>query len=209
VGGLLRRLVGTLWTLFPRARLRVRADAGFAHGKPLAFLEAAGVECVLGLAGDRRLSSDRPGGRRLGRHRQGTGRGGDARRPPPAAGVGAEVAWAWNVRSFHARLVPARDRTGGHRRSTHCAIRMGSRQGCEEPGETWGIVRGGEHRLGDPLATTILDEVDNLEERWSTTGLSEQGRVIVVSHTNRAEVTRIIGARRAQPSERRTYESGE
>src|SRR5213596_1860639 len=52
VRGLLRRLFSKLRTLFPNARLRVRADAGFAEGKLLAFLDAAGVEYVLGLAGN-------------------------------------------------------------------------------------------------------------------------------------------------------------
>jgi len=55
VRGLLRRLFTKLRTLFPRARLRVRADAGFADAKLLAFLDAAEVEYVLGLAGNRRL----------------------------------------------------------------------------------------------------------------------------------------------------------
>src|SRR5213594_4014156 len=55
VRGVLRRLFVKLRTLFPRARLRVRADAGFADAKLLAFLDAADVEYVLGLAGNRRL----------------------------------------------------------------------------------------------------------------------------------------------------------
>lgn len=67
VRGLLRRLFGTLRTLFPRARLRVRADAGFAEAKLLAFLDAADVEYVLGLAGNRRL--DKRVRRLLGRAR--------------------------------------------------------------------------------------------------------------------------------------------
>jgi len=67
VRGLLRRLATKLRALFPRARLRVRADAGFADGKLLAFLEAAGVEYVLGLAGNRRL--DKRVRRLLGRVR--------------------------------------------------------------------------------------------------------------------------------------------
>jgi len=67
VRGLLRRLFSTLRTLFPHARLRVRADAGFADGKLLAFLEAAEVEYVLGLAGNRRL--DKRVRRLLGRAR--------------------------------------------------------------------------------------------------------------------------------------------
>jgi len=67
VRGLLRRLFSKLRTLFPRARLRVRADAGFAEGKRLAFLDAAGVEYVLGLTGNRRL--DQRVRRLLGRAR--------------------------------------------------------------------------------------------------------------------------------------------
>ena len=67
VRGLLRRLFTKLRALFPRARLRVRADAGFADAKLLAFLDAAGVEYVLGLAGNRRL--DKRVRRLLGRAR--------------------------------------------------------------------------------------------------------------------------------------------
>ena len=67
VRGLLRRLFSKLRTLFPRARLRVRADAGFAEGKLLAFLDTAGVEYVLGLTGNRRL--DQRVRRLLGRAR--------------------------------------------------------------------------------------------------------------------------------------------
>src|SRR3989442_607592 len=55
VRGLLRRLFSKLRALFPRARLRVRADAGFADATLLAFFDAAAVEYVLGLAGNRRL----------------------------------------------------------------------------------------------------------------------------------------------------------
>src|SRR6266566_877935 len=67
VRGLLRRLFIKLRTLFPRARLRVRADAGFAAAKLLAFLDGAEVEYVLGLAGNRRL--DKRVRRLLGRAR--------------------------------------------------------------------------------------------------------------------------------------------
>jgi hypothetical protein len=67
VRGVLRRLFSKLRALFPRARLRVRADAGFADAKLLAFLEAAQVEYVLGLAGNRRL--DKRVRRLLGRAR--------------------------------------------------------------------------------------------------------------------------------------------
>jgi hypothetical protein len=67
VRGLLRRLFTTLRTLFPRARLRVRADAGFADAKVLTFLDVAEVEYVLGLPGNRRL--DKRVRRLLGRAR--------------------------------------------------------------------------------------------------------------------------------------------
>jgi hypothetical protein len=67
VRGALRRLFPKLRTVFPRARLRVRADAGFADAKLLAFLDAAEVEYVLGLAGNRRL--DKRARRLLGRAR--------------------------------------------------------------------------------------------------------------------------------------------
>ena len=67
VRGLLRRLFAKLQRLFPRARVRVRADAGFADATLLAFLEAAGVEYVLGLPSNRRL--DKRVRRLLGRAR--------------------------------------------------------------------------------------------------------------------------------------------
>ena len=67
VRGLLQRLFTKLRTLFPRARLRVRADAGFADAKLLRFLDAAAVEYVLGLAGNARL--DKRVRRLLGRAR--------------------------------------------------------------------------------------------------------------------------------------------
>jgi hypothetical protein len=52
VRGLLRRLFAKLRALFPRARLRVRADAGFAEAQLLTFLDRAGVEYVLGVPGN-------------------------------------------------------------------------------------------------------------------------------------------------------------
>src|SRR5438128_9706501 len=67
VRALLRRLFTKLRALFPRARLRVRADAGFADATLLTFLDAAEVEYVLGLAGNRRL--DKRVRRLLGRAR--------------------------------------------------------------------------------------------------------------------------------------------
>ena len=64
--------------------------------------------------------------------------------------------------------------------------------------------------FGDPLATTIADPDHSVDEqRFFTTGLSTQQRVVIVWHTEREDVIRIIGAREATPRERRIYESGE
>ena len=47
---LLRRLIPKLWAAFPRARVRVRLDAGFATPTLFDELEAAGVEYVVAMA---------------------------------------------------------------------------------------------------------------------------------------------------------------
>jgi uncharacterized DUF497 family protein len=63
--------------------------------------------------------------------------------------------------------------------------------------------------FGDPLAVTF-DDPDHSEgeTRLLTFGLSEQGRLLVVSHTERRGVLRIISARRASRAERNIYEEG-
>jgi hypothetical protein len=50
VQGILRRLIPKLWTAFPRARVRVRMDGGFATPAIFDGLEAAGVEYVVAMA---------------------------------------------------------------------------------------------------------------------------------------------------------------
>jgi hypothetical protein len=63
--------------------------------------------------------------------------------------------------------------------------------------------------FGDVLATTVIDlEHSAYEDRWLTTGVSSEGRVVVVWHTNRDAKIRIIGAREATAHERRVYEEG-
>jgi uncharacterized protein len=64
--------------------------------------------------------------------------------------------------------------------------------------------------FGDPLATSVADPEHSAgEERFLTTGMSNQQRVVIVWHVDRGDVLRIIGAREVTPRERRTYESGE
>ncbi len=48
--GILSRLLPRLRTAFPRARLRVRLDGGFAAAKSFAFLEREGLEYVVAMA---------------------------------------------------------------------------------------------------------------------------------------------------------------
>jgi len=53
--GLLRRLIRRLREAFPQAILRVRLDGGFASNPLFDFLEAEGVEYVVGMASNARL----------------------------------------------------------------------------------------------------------------------------------------------------------
>ncbi len=63
----------------------------------------------------------------------------------------------------------------------------------------------------DPLAVSIVDKDHSVgEERWSTIGMSSQGRLLVIAHTylqiRDKETIRIINARRATAPERKKYE---
>lgn len=61
--------------------------------------------------------------------------------------------------------------------------------------------------FGDPLAVTFYDpDHSEDEDRFLTFGHSIAGRLLVVSHTDRANATRIISARVAKRKERRIYE---
>lgn len=46
------------------------------------------------------------------------------------------------------------------------------------------------------------------EERSVTFGVSTNGRLLVVAHTERGDTIRIISARPAKPGERKIYEEG-
>jgi uncharacterized DUF497 family protein len=66
----------------------------------------------------------------------------------------------------------------------------------------------------DPLHFSVLDRIENGEERWRTFGTVESLMLMVVAHTIRdlygesdaAEVVRIISARETTRRERRLYE---
>lgn len=61
--------------------------------------------------------------------------------------------------------------------------------------------------FGDPLARTFDDPDHSLDEqRFITIGLSEQGKLLIVAHSDRGRVTRIISARETTHGERKLYE---
>jgi len=64
--------------------------------------------------------------------------------------------------------------------------------------------------FSDPLSITIDDPDHSRDEsRFVTIGSSVQNRLVVVIHTDRGEVLRLISARVATPRERRNYEQQE
>lgn len=64
--------------------------------------------------------------------------------------------------------------------------------------------------FGDSLSLTIPDSYHSIgEDRFITIGTSAQGRFVVVMHTERHDVIRIISARKATRNERKQYELGQ
>lgn len=62
----------------------------------------------------------------------------------------------------------------------------------------------------DPLFITFLDVEHSIdEERYITIGLSKTNRLLLIAHTERQGITRIISARRTTKNERRFYEEAE
>jgi uncharacterized protein len=63
--------------------------------------------------------------------------------------------------------------------------------------------------FSDPLSLTIPDpDHSEGEYRYMLLGLSDEGRLIVVSHTERGAKIRLISARLAASREIRDYEQG-
>ena len=65
--------------------------------------------------------------------------------------------------------------------------------------------------FSDPLHVSIQDRFEDGEERWQTLGRVHGCLLLLVAHTiqgnTEEEVIRIISARRADPKERRRYET--
>ena len=59
--------------------------------------------------------------------------------------------------------------------------------------------------LSDPMAATGIDPDHSIDEfRYITFGVSNRSHLLVVAHTDRGEVIRIINARRAETSRKVT-----
>jgi len=63
--------------------------------------------------------------------------------------------------------------------------------------------------FADPLSLTGFDpgHADD-EDRFITMGTSTEGRLLIVSHTDRGDKVRLLSAREASRRERRDYEDG-
>lgn len=62
--------------------------------------------------------------------------------------------------------------------------------------------------FGDPLELTISDPDHSMDEsRFISIGMSDTGRLLIVSYTERSQAIRLISARLATLRERRQYET--
>ena len=66
--------------------------------------------------------------------------------------------------------------------------------------------------FADVFALTLQDRIVDGERRWQTIGLIDGFLVVLVAHTiiesdDESEIIRIISARKAEPKERKRYES--
>jgi uncharacterized DUF497 family protein len=61
----------------------------------------------------------------------------------------------------------------------------------------------------DPLYVDFYDPDHSYDERrYIIIGRSQEGRLLLVSYTERGEVIRLISSREVTPAERRAYEEG-
>jgi len=64
--------------------------------------------------------------------------------------------------------------------------------------------------FNDPGFITVVDEEHSInEERYISVGLSKNGRLLILAHTDRKERIRIISARKAAKKEEKFYENSE
>ncbi len=62
----------------------------------------------------------------------------------------------------------------------------------------------------DPMFITVVDDEHSIdEERYITIGLSAQGQLLIIAHTDREDRIRIISARKATKREEQFYVEAE
>jgi uncharacterized DUF497 family protein len=84
---------------------------------------------------------------------------------------------------------------------------MGRSQGAVQRREAWGHLHGGVLGVHNPLAVIFGDEAhSDKEPREIMVGHSAEGRLLVVSFTERGQAIRIISARQATQRERKDHE---
>jgi uncharacterized DUF497 family protein len=84
---------------------------------------------------------------------------------------------------------------------------VGRIEGSREPTKARRLLRGGEDRLGDPSFVDFYDpDHSDQEHRYIIIGVSNRGRLLLVSYTEREDVFRLISARKATAKEREAYE---
>jgi uncharacterized DUF497 family protein len=84
---------------------------------------------------------------------------------------------------------------------------MGPRQSNAESQKARGFISRCRFGFADRLAVTYHDPDHSLsEERFITVGMSRNGRVLIVAHSDRGENIRIISARNTTLRERKHYE---
>ena len=84
---------------------------------------------------------------------------------------------------------------------------MGPRQSNAEPQKAQVSFHEAATVFADPLAVTYHDPDHSLsEERFITVGMSRNGRVLIVAHSDRGENIRIIRARKTTLRERKHCE---
>jgi uncharacterized DUF497 family protein len=63
--------------------------------------------------------------------------------------------------------------------------------------------------FGDPLYVDFYDPDHSTDQnRYHMIGASKEGRILIVSYTERNGVVRLISAREVTPTERKAYEEG-
>lgn len=64
--------------------------------------------------------------------------------------------------------------------------------------------------FSDPFAHSVMDRIENGEERWQTVGLVNGTWIVLVAHTlqweGEEEIIRVISARKLSKKERYRYE---